>query len=385
MKLDATAGFATRCIHAGQVPDPGTGAIITPIFQTSTYVQDALGSHKGYEYARTQNPTREALEANVAALESGAAGFAFASGMAAIAAVTARLETGDHVVVTDNTYGGTFRLFDRVLRRYGLQFTYVDTGRLDLIEAAFTSRTRLLFLETPTNPVLGLTDLAAASELAHRHGVSVVVDNTFASPAIQRPLELGADLVLHSTTKYLNGHSDSVGGIVVARHEADIEWLRFYQNSAGAILSPFDSWLVLRGTKTLAVRMAQHNVNGMALAEFLAAHPKVRHVHYPGLASHPQRELATRQMRGFGGMLSFDLGSLEHARRLLNRVRLMALAESLGGVESLISHPATMTHASVPADRRAAIGITDGLVRISAGIEDIDDLKADLAQALDAV
>ncbi len=385
MKLDATAGFATRCIHAGQVPDPGTGAIITPIFQTSTYVQDALGSHKGYEYARTQNPTREALEGNVAALESGVAGFAFASGMAAIAAVTARLETGDHVVVTDNTYGGTFRLFERVLRRYGLHFTYVDTGRLDLVEAAFTPKTRLLFLETPTNPVLGLTDLAAASELGHRHGVSVVVDNTFASPAIQRPLELGADLVLHSTTKYLNGHSDSVGGIVVARHEADIEWLRFYQNSAGAILSPFDSWLVLRGTKTLAVRMAQHNVNGMALAEFLAAHPKVRRVYYPGLPNHPQRDLAARQMRGFGGMLSFDLGSLEHARRLLNRVRLMALAESLGGVESLISHPATMTHASVPADRRAAIGSTDGLVRISAGIEDIDDLTADLSQALDAV
>jgi cystathionine beta-lyase/cystathionine gamma-synthase len=385
VKLDSAAGFATRCIHAGQVPDPGTGAIITPIFQTSTYVQDALGSHKGYEYARTQNPTREALEANVAALESGAAGFAFASGMAAIAAVTARLETGDHVVVTDNTYGGTFRLFERVLRRYGLQFTYVDTGRLDLVEAAFTASTRLLFLETPTNPVLALTDLSAAAELAHRRGVSVVVDNTFASPAIQRPLELGADLVLHSTTKYLNGHSDSIGGIVIARHEADIEWLRFYQNSAGAILSPFDSWLVLRGTKTLAVRMAQHNVNGMALAEFLAGHPKVRRVYYPGLASHPQHALAARQMRGFGGMLSFDLGSLEHARRLLNRVRLMALAESLGGVESLISHPATMTHASVPADRREAIGITDGLVRISAGIEDLDDLKADLTQALDAV
>jgi cystathionine beta-lyase/cystathionine gamma-synthase len=385
VKLDPAAGFATRCIHAGQVPDPGTGAIITPIFQTSTYVQDALGSHKGYEYARTQNPTREALEANVAALESGTAGFAFASGMAAIAAVTARLETGDHVVVTDNTYGGTFRLFERVLRRYGLQFTYVDTGRLDLVEAAFTPTTRLLFLETPTNPVLALTDLSAAAELAHRRGVSVVVDNTFASPAIQRPLELGADLVLHSTTKYLNGHSDSIGGIVIARHEADIEWLRFYQNSAGAILSPFDSWLVLRGTKTLAVRMAQHNVNGLALAEFLAGHPKVRRVYYPGLPSHPQHALAARQMRGFGGMLSFDLGSLEHARRLLNRVRLMALAESLGGVESLISHPATMTHASVPADRREAIGITDGLVRISAGIEDLEDLKADLTQALDAV
>ena len=385
MKLDANAGFATRCIHAGQEPDPSTGAIITPIFQTSTYVQDALGQHKGYEYARTQNPTRAALEANVAALESGSAGFAFASGMAAIAAVTARLATGDHVIVTDNTYGGTFRLFERVLRRYGLDFSYVDTGRLDHVEAAITSSTRMVFVETPTNPVLALTDLTAISDLAHRRGLSVVVDNTFASPALQRPLEHGADLVLHSTTKYLNGHSDSVGGLVVARHAEDVEWLGFYQNAAGAILSPFDSWLVLRGTKTLAVRMAQHNANGQALAEFLAAHPKVKQVYYPGLATHPQHDLAARQMRGFGGMLSFDLGSLEHARRLLNRVRLLALAESLGGVESLISHPATMTHASVPPERREAIGITDGLVRISAGIEDLDDLKADLAQALDAV
>lgn len=385
MKLDTSARFATVCIHAGQQPDPSTGAIITPIFQTSTYVQDALGEHKGYEYARTQNPTREALEGNVAALEGGPAGFAFASGMAAISAVTARLATGDHVVVTDNTYGGTFRLFERVLRRYGMDFTYVDTSRLDQVEAAFTPATRLLFVETPTNPVLGLTDLAAVSDLAHRHGVSVVVDNTFASPALQRPLDLGADMVLHSTTKYLNGHSDSVGGIVVARHAEDVEWLRFYQNAAGAILSPFDSWLVLRGTKTLAVRMAQHNLNGLALSEFLAAHPKVRHVFYPGLPSHPQHALAARQMRGFGGMLAFELGSLEHARRFLNRVRLLALAESLGGVESLVSHPATMTHASVPPERRAAIGITDGLVRISAGIEDIEDLKADVAQALEAV
>jgi cystathionine beta-lyase/cystathionine gamma-synthase len=385
VKLDASAGFATRCIHAGQEPDPSTGAIITPIFQTSTYVQDALGEHKGYEYARTQNPTRAALEANVAALEGGGAGFAFASGMAAIAAVTARLASGDHVIVTDNTYGGTFRLFERVLRRYGMDFTYVDTGRLDLVEAAITPSTRMVFVETPTNPVLALTDLAAIADLAHHHGLSVVVDNTFASPALQRPLECGADLVLHSTTKYLNGHSDSVGGIVVARHAEDVEWLRFYQNAAGAILSPFDAWLVLRGTKTLAVRMAQHNVNGLALAQFLAAHPKVTHVHYPGLPDHPQHALAARQMRGFGGMLSFDLGSLEHARRLLNRVRLLALAESLGGVESLISHPASMTHASVPVERRAAIGITDGLVRISAGIEDVDDLTADLSQALDAV
>ena len=385
MKLDGSARFATRCIHAGQEPDPSTGAIITPIFQTSTYVQDALGEHKGFEYARTQNPTRAALEANLAALESARAGFAFASGMAAIGAVASMLKAGDHVVVTDNTYGGTFRFFERVLTRYQLTFSYVDTGQLDLVEAAFTDRTRMLFLETPTNPVLGLTDLAEASALAHRHGATVVVDNTFASPALQRPLELGADLVLHSTTKYLNGHSDSVGGAVLARREADIEWLRFYQNAAGAILSPFDSWLVLRGTKTLALRMAQHNVNGLAIAEYLAAHPKVEKVFYPGLPDHPQHALACRQMQGFGGMLSIELGSLEHARRFLNRVRLAALAESLGGVESLISHPATMTHASVPPERRAAIGVTDGLVRLSVGIEDVDDLKADLAQALDAV
>ena len=385
VKLDTSARFATVCIHAGQEPDPSTGAIITPIFQTSTYVQDALGEHKGYEYARTQNPTRAALEANLAALEGGRAGFAFASGMAAIGAVTSQLAPGDHVVVTDNTYGGTFRFFERVLRRYGLAFTYVDTGDLDLTASAFTPATKMLFLETPTNPVLGLTDLAAATDIAHRHGAAVVVDNTFASPALQRPMESGADLVVHSTTKYLNGHSDSVGGIVVARHDADIEWLRFYQNAAGAILSPFDSWLVLRGTKTLAVRMAQHNVNGLALAEYLAGHTKVRQVFYPGLPSHPQHALAARQMKGGGGMLAFELGSLEHARRFLNRVRLIALAESLGGVESLVSHPATMTHASVPPERRAATGITDGLVRISAGIEDIEDLKADVAQALEGV
>jgi cystathionine beta-lyase/cystathionine gamma-synthase len=377
--------FSTRCIHAGQQPDPSTGAIITPIYQTSTYVQDALGVHKGYEYARTQNPTRAALEGNVAAIEAGKGAFAFASGMAAIAAVTSMLSSGDHVVVTDNTYGGTYRFFERILRRYGLDFTYVDTGNLEATAQAFTPSTKLLFVETPTNPVLGLTDLTAAAALAHRHGAKLVVDNTFASPAVQRPIEHGADLVLHSTTKYLNGHSDSVGGIVIAAADEDLEWLKFYQNSAGAILGPFDAWLVLRGTKTLAVRMAQHNANGLALAEFLARHSKVQRVYYPGLTDHPQHALAKRQMRGFGGMLSFDLGSLEAARRLLNGVRLMALAESLGGVETLISHPATMTHASVPVERRNAIGITDGLVRISAGIEDIDDLIDDLSQALDAV
>jgi cystathionine beta-lyase/cystathionine gamma-synthase len=385
VKLSSRARFSTVCLHAGQEPDPATGAIITPIYQTSTYVQEALGKHKGFEYGRTQNPTRMALEGNIAAIEGGKAGFAFASGMAAIGAIATILRSGDHVVVSDNTYGGTFRLFDKVLSRYQLSFSYVDTSQLDLVERAITPSTRMLFVETPTNPVMRLTDLRAAADLAHRHDVRLVVDNTFASPAIQRPIEFGADLVTHSTTKYLNGHSDSVGGIVVAVRDEDIEWLKFVQNAEGAILGPFDAWLVLRGTKTLPIRMRQHSANGLALAQFLSAHPKVRHVHYPGLPSHPHYALAQRQMRGFGGMLAFELGSLEAARTLLNGVRLHALAESLGGVESLISHPATMTHASVPADRRAAIGITDGLVRISAGIEDIEDLKEDLALALDHV
>jgi len=383
VKLTSRARFSTICLHAGQEPDPSTGAIITPIYQTSTYVQEALGHHKGFEYARTQNPTRLALERNVAAMESGQTGFAFASGMAAIGAVATLLKAGDHVVVSDNTYGGTFRLFDKVLTRYQLSFTYVDTSDLAATERAFTPATKMLFVETPTNPIMRLTDLAAAATLAHRHHARLVVDNTFASPYIQRPIELGADLVVHSTTKYLNGHSDSVGGIVVARGDEDIEWLKFVQNAEGAILGPFDAWLVLRGTKTLPIRMRQHNANGLALAEFLAQHPKVRHVYYPGLPTHPHHELAKRQMNGFGGMLAFELGSLEAARTVLNHVRLLALAESLGGVETLISHPATMTHASVPADRRAALGITDGLVRISAGIEDLDDLKEDLSQALD--
>jgi cystathionine beta-lyase/cystathionine gamma-synthase len=382
MKLSPDARFSTICIHAGQSPDAGTGAIITPIFQTSTYVQDELGRHKGYEYARTQNPTRSALEGNIAAIEGGKAAFAFASGMAAIDAITTLLKSGDHVVVTDNTYGGTFRLFDKVLRKYGLEFSYVDTSQLDLVAAAFRPNTRMLFVETPTNPVLRLTDLQAIADLAHGHDIRLVVDNTFASPAVQRPLLLGADIVTHSTTKYLNGHSDSIGGIVVATRDDDIEWLQFIQNAAGAILSPFDSWLVLRGTKTLHVRMAQHNANGQAIAEYLAGHQKVKQVIYPGLPSHPQHALAKRQMRGFGGMVSFDVGSFEAARGVCNRVKLMALAESLGGVETLISHPATMTHASVPAERRREIGLTDSLVRISAGIEDPADLVADLEQAL---
>jgi cystathionine beta-lyase/cystathionine gamma-synthase len=383
MKLTESARFATICIHAGQEPDPSTGAIITPIFQTSTYVQDAVGQHKGYEYARTQNPTRRTVEANLAAIEGGKAAFAFASGMSAISAIAARLGTGDHVIVTDNTYGGTYRLFDKVLTRYGITFSFVDTSDLEATERAFTPATKLLFLETPTNPVLRLSDIAALSAMAEARGVTVAVDNTFASPCLQRPLELGAHLVVHSTTKYLNGHSDSLGGVVIAKRDDDIEWLRFIQNSAGAVLSPFDSWLVLRGTKTLPLRMARHSEVGQALAEFLASHPEVTRVLYPGLPSHPQHELARRQMpKGAGGMLSFEVASPDKARRVLNRFKLMSLAESLGGVETLVCHPASMTHASVPAIRRAAIGLSDSLIRISAGIEDIDDLREDLDQAL---
>ena len=382
MKLRETARFSTICIHAGQVPDPATGAIITPIYQTSTYVQDALGKHKGYEYARTQNPTRAALEANVAAMEKGRAAFAFASGMAAEGAIMTLLQAGDHVVVTDNTYGGTYRLFERVLRKYQLDFSYVDSSNTDDIAAAIRPNTKLLFLETPTNPTLRLTDLAAACDVAHKRGVAVAVDNTFASPYVQRPIEFGADLVVHSTTKFLNGHSDSVGGVVIATRDDHIEWLRFVQNAEGAIIGPMDAWLVLRGTKTLPIRMERHNANAMVLAEYLASHTKVRKVNYPGLSLHPQHALAKKQMRGFGGLISFALGSLDNARTLLNNVRLMALAESLGGVETLISHPATMTHASVPAELRQRIGVTDDLVRVSVGIEDVDDLKEDLEQAL---
>jgi len=385
VKLRENARFSTVCIHAGQEPDPSTGAITTPIYQTSTYVQEALGRHKGYEYARTQNPTRSVLEANLAAIENGKAAFAFASGMAATGAVMTLLKSGDHVVVTDNTYGGTYRLFERVLRKYQLDFTYVDTSNLQEIRQAIRPETKMLFIETPTNPTLRLTDLAGAVEIAHARHVTVVVDNTFASPVAQRPLDFGADLVVHSTTKFLNGHSDSVGGAVVAVRDEEVEWLRFVQNAEGAILGPMDAWLVLRGTKTLPLRMERHHANAQVLAEYLAAHPKVSRVHYPGLPTHPQHALARRQMKGFGGLISFELGSLDRARTLLNSVRLMALAESLGGVETLISHPASMTHASVPPERRLQIGLTEDMVRISVGIEDIEDLKEDLAQALDRI
>ena len=375
-------GFATTAIHTGSEPDEATGAVTVPIYQTSTYAQDALGKNKGYEYARTQNPTRSAVERNIAAIEGGRFGYAFASGMAAIDATLRLVKGGEHVIVSDNTYGGTARLFNRILANYNVTFDYVDTSDPLNVEAAIKPNTKLVFLETPTNPVMIVTDLKDVSEIAHRAGARVVCDNTFMSPYLQRPLEFGVDIVVHSTTKYLNGHSDGVGGIVVLNDEEDANWIGFVQNSAGAILSPFDSWLVLRGTKTLALRMEQHDKTGRAVAAFLEEHPKVKKVYYPGSASHPQHALARRQQHGFGGMVSFDVGSLENARTVLESVKLCTLAESLGGVETLISHPATMTHASVDEAKRQRLGITDGLVRISVGIEDTDDIIADLDQAL---
>ena len=376
-------GFSTDAIHVGQEPDPATGAIIVPIYQTSTFVQAELGKHKGYEYARTSNPTRAALERNLASLEHGRFGFAFASGMAAINALLTLLKSGDHVVAGHNLYGGTFRLFDKVLKDFGLSFSYANTTRLEEVGNAMRPSTRLLYVETPTNPIMEITDIAAAAELAHRRGILLAVDNTFMSPYFQRPLELGADLIVHSTTKYLNGHSDGVGGAVILNDASLAERLKFIQNAAGAVLGPMDSWLVLRGVKTLAVRMRQHNENAMAVADFLQQHPKVLRVYYPGLPCHPQFELAKKQMTGFGGMLAFETGCLENARTFLKSLRLCSLAESLGGVETLIAHPATMTHAGVPPEERRRLGITDGLLRMSVGIEDVEDLLADLQQALD--
>jgi cystathionine beta-lyase/cystathionine gamma-synthase len=374
--------FDTKAIHAGQEPDPTTGAVTVPIYQTSTYVQDALGEHRGYEYARTKNPTRSALEACVAELESGTHGVAFASGMAAITALAMTFSSGDHCIVSNNTYGGTFRLFDKVFSRFGLEFSYVDTSDQEATRAAVRPSTRMIFIETPTNPVMTITDIAATAEVARESGILLAVDNTFMSPYFQRPIELGADVVVHSTTKYLNGHSDGIGGAIVVKDAELAERLYFLQNAAGAIIGPQDAFLVLRGLKTLGVRMRQHDVNGRRIASFLSEHPKIEHVYYPGLASHPQHDLARRQMSGFGGMISFETGSLESARRVLNNVKLCALAESLGGVETLICHPASMTHASVPETERARLGITDGLVRISVGIEDADDLIEDLDVAL---
>lgn len=375
-------GFSTIAIHAGNEPDSATGAVSVPIYQTSTYAQEGLGRHKGFEYARTQNPTRSALEKNIAALEGAHYGFAFASGMSATDAVLKLVKAGDHVIVGDNTYGGTFRLFSKILANYGIEFDYVDTADVTNVEKAFKTNTKMVFVETPTNPIMTVTDLQAVSDVSHAHGARVVCDNTFMSSYLQRPIEFGVDVVVHSTTKYLNGHSDSIGGFVALNDDEDAEWIGFVQNGIGAILSPFDSFLVLRGTKTLAVRMQAHDKNGRAVASFLAEHPRVEKVYYPGLISHPQHELAKRQQKGFGGMVSFETGSLESAKKVLEGVKLCTLAESLGGVETLISHPATMTHASVPAEKRGQLGITDGLVRISVGIEDIEDILEDLDQAL---
>jgi cystathionine beta-lyase/cystathionine gamma-synthase len=384
-KSTKASGFATRAIHEGQEPDPLTGAVSAPIYPTSTYAQEEIGKHKGYEYARVTNPTRDRLETNLAALEGGSAARVFASGMAAINAITSLLKAGDHVIAGHNLYGGTPRLFNQVLVNFGLTFTYVDTSDLLKVEQAFQKNTKLLFLETPTNPLMELCDLRAVCELSHRHGVEVVVDNTFMSPFFQRPIELGADMVVHSTTKFLNGHSDGLGGVVVCTKKEQADQLAFLQKAAGAILSPFECWLILRGVKTLAVRMQQHDSNGRKVAEFLSRHKKVQKVFYPGLESHPQHELAKRQMSGFGSMIAFETGSLENANKMLRQVKVCALAESLGGVESLISHPATMTHAALGEEGRQKIGITQGMVRISVGIEDVDDILADLDQALVAI
>ncbi|MFC4253163.1 cystathionine gamma-synthase [Sinimarinibacterium flocculans] len=384
--MNAETRFATRCIHAGQAPDPTTGAVMPPIYATSTYVQDSPGVHKGYEYSRTHNPTRFAFERCVADLESGTRGFSFASGLAATATLLDTLEPGAHVIASDDMYGGTYRLFARVREKSaGLRFSYVDLREPKNVEAAITPQTRLIWVETPSNPMLKLADLSAIAEIAKRHGVLAAADNTFASPFLQRPLEHGFDLVMHSATKYINGHSDVVNGLLIVGGHAELaERLAFLQNAVGAVAGPFDSFLALRGVKTLAVRMQRHCENALALAAWLEAHPKVARVHYPGLPSHPQHALARRQMpRGFGGMISIELnGGLDDARRFLERCELFALAESLGGVESLIEHPAIMTHASVPADARAQLGISDTLCRLSVGIEDFDDLRADLETAL---
>ncbi len=374
-------GFSTKAIHAGQQPEPMTGAIMTPVFLTSTYVQEELGKHKGYEYSRVSNPTRTALEQNIAALEGGSEGMAFGSGTVAIDAIMHLLRPGDHAILSRNVYGGTYRIARSVWEDFGLQFDFVDTTDLNQIERVIRPNSKMLFIETPTNPTMEITDLEGSVKIAKKHSLISVSDNTFATPYLQRPLELGFDIVVHSLTKYLNGHSDMLGGLVVTNDKAIADKLRFLQKAVGGVLSPFDAWLCLRGTKTLVVRMKQHNENAMQVARWLTQQPKIRKVYYPGLEDHPQHLLAKKQMSGFGGMISFDLGSLAAAAAFLKKVRLCALAESLGGVETIITHPATMTHAAIPAEQRNRIGITDGLVRISVGIEDVEDIIADLETA----
>src|SRR5437879_2336836 len=385
MAKNKLPGFATRAIHVGQEPDPLTGAVTVPIYPTSTYVQQELGKHKGYEYSRVSNPTRDRLEQNLAALERGSASRVFASGMAAINAICTRMKAGDHVVCGHDLYGGVPRLFNQILADFGMEFTYVDTSDVRNIERAVRKNTRMVYIETPTNPLMALSDIEAISKVCHRKKVDVVVDNTFMSPYFQQPIALGADMVVHSTTKFLNGHSDGLGGVVVCTTREQAEKLAFVQKAAGAILSPFECWLVLRGVKTLAVRMEQHNRNGRFVAEFLARHKKVKKVFYPGLPTHPQYQLAQRQMTGFGSMITFETGSLSNAKKMLRKVRLCSLAESLGGVETLISHPATMTHGAIGEKGRKDIGITDGMVRISVGIENVEDIMDDLNQALAAI
>jgi cystathionine gamma-lyase len=381
---DLNNGFGTRAIHAGQRPDILSGAIMTPIYTTSTYVQEGLGDNKGYEYARGKNPTREALERNVAALEGATHGFAFSSGMGCLDSMMKMFKAGDHIVCGENVYGGTFRLFDRILQHFGLEFTFVDTRDPQRVADACKPNTKVILIETPTNPLIRLTDLSAVGEIAKRVNAIFIVDNTFATPFFQRPLEHGADIVYHSTTKYLNGHSDMIGGICVTRNDEIAERMQFIQNAAGAVPGPFDSWLALRGTKTLHLRMPRHDSNGRAIAKWLAENIGEDKVIYPGLESHPQHALAAKQMKGFGGMISVEMGTKDRANCVLKRFKVFSLAESLGGVESLVSHPASMTHASVPAERRAQLGITEGLIRLSCGVEEVDDLLTDVEHAFSA-
>jgi len=385
MKKEKQFGFATRAIHCGQEPDPLTGAVTVPIYPTSTYVQQGIGENKGYEYARVSNPTRTRLEENLAALEGAVAARVFGSGMAAINAIVSMLKSGDHVVCGNDLYGGTPRLFNQVMAGFGLEFSYIDTTEAENVERAIRKNTRMVYVETPTNPLMRLSDLAAISQICRRKKVALVVDNTFMSPYFQQPLALGADMVVHSTTKFLNGHSDGLGGVVMCAKQEHADQLAFLQKAAGAILSPFECWLVLRGVKTLAARMEIHDRSGRIVADFLSKHKKVKAVFYPGLPDHPQHALARRQMTGFGAMITFETGSQKNANKMLKKVRICSLGESLGGVETLISHPATMTHAGLGAKGRAAIGITDGMVRISVGIEDVDDILDDLDAALNAI
>ncbi len=385
MKKQKQFGFATRAIHCGQEPDPLTGSVTVPIYPTSTYVQQGIGENKGYEYSRVSNPTRTRLEENLAALEGAVAARVFGSGMAAIHAIVSMLKSGDHVVCGNDLYGGTPRLFNQVMTGFGLEFSYIDTSDAENVERAIRKNTRMVYVETPTNPLMRLSDLAAISQICRRKKVALVVDNTFMSPYFQQPLALGADMVVHSTTKFLNGHSDGLGGVVMCAKQEHADQLAFLQKAAGAILSPFECWLVLRGVKTLAARMEIHDRSGRIVADFLSKHKNVKAVFYPGLPDHPQHALAKRQMTGFGAMITFETGSQKNANKMLKKVRICSLGESLGGVETLISHPATMTHAGLGAKGRAAIGITDGMVRISVGIEDVDDILDDLDAALNAI